>query len=291
MARSAAKDKDVTVTEALIEATNIKRRSSDTPEKFKDRLLQAADDLDNDTFEAMPTAAQKWVNTALRAYNGEDGHKKGTLIILPGFDDDDKEKEPEEKEERVSRRSRDAEDDEEKKPSRRAAKDDEEEDVKRPARRAAKEEEEEEEEKKPARGRGRPPKAKVADDEEEEKKPAKAKGKAKEEEEEEPAKKRGRPAKVESKGNGKAPSKAESKGSAARGPRIINKDGAVYKIKEVLLRKPASSADDILEVLTDKMGKEAPTISTIRGIRSDFLHSLTVLADRGKLTDVAGYAD
>lgn len=109
---------------------------------------------------------------------------------------------------------------------------------------------------------------------------------AKEEQEEVFAEKRGRgrPAGVSNKpkGNGEARS---TKASGERKPREINRSGGVYKIKEMVLKD--FKADN--NAIREKLAKEDVNVSlsTVQGIRSDFLHSLRVLQDKGKLTDLS----
>ena len=234
MARS-TKSK-ATIFDDLLEASGVTKGKGESTEKFKTKLFQAVDDLPDAKFEAMPTATQEFFNEAIRAMGGKDGHDKGTLLTIPGYDDEEK--------------------DEPKKAS---------------GRERIRDEEEEQTETAPAsRGRGRPAKVKAEPEK------AVAKGAAGK------ANGKGTPAKKA------AATKADPK---ERKPREINRTGSVYKIKEAILKKPSASAKEIHELLVDKLGDDAPTQSTVQGIRSDFIHSMHVLNDKGKLGDVAGFAD
>ena len=234
MARSAKQS----IFEVLTEATDISRKNRESADDFKVRLMEAASEMPDDKYNDLPAEVTDCVSDWLRAYNGKDGHKKGTVLAIPGFEEDEPKAEPKARgRERVTR--------------------DEEEDAA--------------EEKAPAR-RGRPAKAKEEDPEEK------------------PAAKRGRPAAA--KANGKAPAKAAARERAApkeRKQRETNRSGSVYKIKEFLIKKPNASVDDVLDAMAS--AKVACKQSTVTGIRSDFLNSLRVLADKGKLTGIAGYDD
>src|SRR5216684_3474395 len=85
MARST---KSATIFDDLLAVTGITKRKGDTTEEFKEKLFQAIDDLPDAKYEALPTVTQQFVNKALRAIGGKDGHEKNTLLPIPGYDDE-----------------------------------------------------------------------------------------------------------------------------------------------------------------------------------------------------------
>lgn len=95
---------------------------------------------------------------------------------------------------------------------------------------------------------------------------------------------RGRPAGVSNKPKENGGAKGV-KASGERKPREINRTGGVYKIKEAVLKDLSATNDEIRKKLADA-GVEV-SITTVQGIRSDFLHSLRVLDDKGKLQGVS----
>lgn len=255
--------------EYLLEAAGIKQNRNESDEKFKQRLLSAVDDLEDDVFEKLPNEAQEFYMKALRAWNGEDGHKEGTLLAFPGFDD----AEPASKEEPAPKRGRAAKPEPD--PEEDAG---EEADEEQEAEEAEEAEADPEEETQPKRGRERlREKEPVAAKSKANGKSAPAKG-AKE------TAKPGRPALRQSKAEEAKPAaKAKAPPKAARKPREINRTGSIWAIKEELIKDPSASTSDILDRLTKR--KIETKESTVTGIRSDFLHSLHVLQDKGLLSD------
>lgn len=268
MAKSKAK---ATIFEVFAEVTGFTKKKSESPEVFKKRLFAGLDGLDDDKFEEMPEAAQKLANEAIKAL------KDNEVISIPGFDGDDEEEEEEKPKAKAKAKKPVVEDDEE----------DEEEEVKPKAKAKGKakvevedDEEDEEEEEKPKKKAVKKPVVEDDDDEDEEEEKPKAKSKLKvkakaksddDDEDEKPKK--------------KAKSKTEAK--ADRKPRSINREGAVYKIKEAVLKNVTATAEEIYETLVEDDIKV--TKSTVQGIRSDFLNSMHVLYHHKKLGEVGGF--
>lgn len=51
----------------LEQVTHASKRTKEGAEKYRARLIRAANALDDDTFEAMSSPAQKWVNAGIKA--------------------------------------------------------------------------------------------------------------------------------------------------------------------------------------------------------------------------------
>ncbi len=68
-----------TVKSELEQVTHISKRTKEGAEKYRARLIRGANALDDDTFEAMSSPAQKWVNAGIKAI------KEGNAIaVFPG---------------------------------------------------------------------------------------------------------------------------------------------------------------------------------------------------------------
>lgn len=70
------------VREELIEKTGTKPAKKETPEVFRQRLIEAVDELDNEDYRSLSKAAKIWLKTAMDKFN-EDGK-------VPDFDDDER---------------------------------------------------------------------------------------------------------------------------------------------------------------------------------------------------------
>ena len=86
------------------------------------------------------------------------------------------------------------------------------------------------------------------------------------------------------KAESKPKAKAEPKEKQPAAPRVLKKDTLVYRLKEMVLRNPALTVDEISAALVKEGFK--PGASTVGAFRQDFVHSLRVLKANGH--DIAG---
>lgn len=235
----------------LLEATGVKEKKNEKRQEFLHRLLDKAEDLDDDTWKGLSTETQTWMNeqaTKIKK-DGEDAE----LDDFPDLEEEESEEEAAE-EETAEDDADEADDDEESDDSEEA---DEESDDEEGA------EEEEDEE-----STNNDEEESDVDEETTSKKtPAKKTAKA-------PAKKAAKPEKA---APAKKVAKAEKKPAekkAAAGPKST---GIKVKIKKMVFKKPSISVDDLMEHL----GKDGvkPSKLTVSAIRSEFRHSLFVLRD------------
>lgn len=71
----------MTVRDELIEATSLKPAKKEAPEAFRQRLIEAVDELEDADYKALSKSAKAWVKDAVAKFN-EDG-------TVPDFSDDD----------------------------------------------------------------------------------------------------------------------------------------------------------------------------------------------------------
>jgi hypothetical protein len=206
---------------------------------FAKRLHDKVLEMSNEEWEELPEVAQLWTNDTTKSFE-DDGLISDELLTK--FEEEIKE-EPDEAEEENDEEEADAEEEEAEgeKEEEHDEDEDEDEDEDQP------EEESEDEEE--------PVKAATA------RKKMKAKAPAK------PV--RGTARKVVAK-----KAKGNARGNGARRP-----IGAQYKIKELLLKNPKMSVEDLLEKLAPLGFK--PTRTAVASIRSGFRHSLKVIMDKG----------
>jgi outer membrane biosynthesis protein TonB len=208
--------KKTDIIKILQKATKIEEQGSDeSRQDYLERLASAAsDELDGEAWEALPNAAQVWVNAAVKALNA------GNEITDPepsSEEESDDEQQAEEADEEAGDDQPEDEEQEDDMPTKTAAK-----------------------KKAPAKKKAAPKKTAAA-----------------------------KPAKTEAK-----PAKAKSNG-AVRGT------GAQTVIKQIMLKDPAISTEDLIARLEKKGLK--PTKVAVTSIRSGMRHTLKVMADAGVL--------
>jgi len=229
---------EVLITKAL----NIKAKAKEERQVFLGRIVDAADDMEDDDWDKLPKEAQKWINAATKAADS----KK----TIPDFPDaeavDDVEGEEDADGDIVEE-----EDDEpkKKKSTKKVVEEDDDEETA---------DEDEPAPKKTNRSKSRQP---VEDDDEEE------------EETETVAKKKVK------KAAGKTPAKKVVEKTKTKRVAGALPMGAPTIIKQMILKKPEITKDELAAALEKKGFKTS--ILTISTVRSDFRNSLRVMKDAG----------
>lgn len=229
----------------LREVTGVKSKKGEDRQNFLARLLQKSQDLENDAWEDLTEAAQRWVNEATKADNDDSE--------IPDFDalDEDGEDEEEGEDKKSTKKAGT-------KKKGKANDEDEEDDGGKSSKRKRSRSDDDEGEEDSSSGD-----EEDGDEEDNEEEEAMASKKA--------AAKKGGKAKTKE----KEATKTKSAPKSAKGASMRR------TLKQIVVKNPKITVDDLVEKLEDKGFK--PSKVTVGSIRADTRDTMTILVDAGML--------